>query len=83
MVALGAAGGYYYNSTQEFKTKTVPRTPGSAPSGNQKKDIDYQKIYNEIADMLDEDSEYVIWWEKKKKPYRTSHFVCFFYYSNC
>jgi cytochrome c peroxidase len=58
LAALGGAAGYYYNSTQTFKTKTVPVTaPGSAPLGNQSKDIDYQKIYNEIADMLDEDSE--------------------------
>jgi cytochrome c peroxidase len=51
LAALGGVAGYYYNSTQTFKTKTV------TTASPKKKDIDYQKIYNEIADMLDEDSE--------------------------
>jgi cytochrome c peroxidase len=52
LAALGGAAGYYYNSTQSFKTKTAP-----AVTSEKKKDIDYQQVYNDIAEMLDEDSE--------------------------
>jgi cytochrome c peroxidase len=55
LAALGASAGYYYNSTQSFKTKSLS-TPASSTT-EKKKDIDYQRVYNDIAEMLDEDSE--------------------------
>ncbi|KAI9473889.1 MAG: heme peroxidase [Benjaminiella poitrasii] len=51
LLAIGGGAGYYYNASQNIKTKYVPPT-------EQKKTIDYQKIYNEIAEMLDENSDY-------------------------
>ncbi|KAI8890917.1 class II peroxidase [Backusella circina FSU 941] len=50
LVAVGGVAGYYYNSTQSFQTKTATE---SKP-----KEVDYQKIYNEIAEMFDEDPDY-------------------------
>ncbi|KAG2212333.1 hypothetical protein INT47_001693 [Mucor saturninus] len=64
LLGLGGAAGYYYNSTQSFKTKTAPVTETetkskTAPAAKtEKKNIDYQKVYNDIAEMLDEDPEY-------------------------
>ncbi|CAO3632592.1 unnamed protein product [Mucor hiemalis] len=54
LVALGGAAGYYYNSTQSFKTKSAP----AAVPEKKKKDIDYQQIYNDIAELLDENPDY-------------------------
>lgn len=55
LAALGAGAGYYYNSTQTIKTKTLS-TPAVSKT-EKKKNIDYQQVYNDIAEMLDEDSE--------------------------
>jgi cytochrome c peroxidase len=49
LVAVGGVAGYYYNSTQSFQTKTA--------SESKPKEVDYQQIYNEIAEMFDDDSE--------------------------
>ncbi|KAI8641318.1 heme peroxidase [Parasitella parasitica] len=57
LAALGAGAGYYYNSTQSFKTKTISSSSSDAPT-EKKKDIDYQQVYNDIAEMLDDDSNY-------------------------
>ncbi|CAO0803667.1 unnamed protein product [Mucor circinelloides] len=56
LAALGAGAGYYYNSTQTIKTKTLS-TPAVSKT-EKKKNIDYQQVYNDIAEMLDEDSDY-------------------------
>lgn len=53
LAALGAAGGYYYfNTTQDVKTKPVEKEAKSLD----KKPIDYEEVYNAIADIL-EDNE--------------------------
>ncbi|KAG0178340.1 heme peroxidase [Apophysomyces sp. BC1021] len=50
LTALGGAAGYYYtNSTSTVLTK---------PITEQKKDIDYNKIYKDIAELLEENPEY-------------------------
>ncbi|RCH84145.1 heme peroxidase [Rhizopus azygosporus] len=51
LATLGGIGGYYYTSAQAIKTKTIPVT-------TTKKDIDYERIYKEIAEMLDENPDY-------------------------
>ncbi|GAA5802443.1 hypothetical protein HPULCUR_007908 [Helicostylum pulchrum] len=55
LAAVGGAAGYYYNSTQSFQTKTA--TPVKTEK-TEKKNLDYQQIYNEIAEMLEDDPEY-------------------------
>ena len=57
MAALGAGAGYYYNSTQTIKTKTLSTPAAATGKTEKKKNIDYQQVYNDIAEMLDEDSE--------------------------
>ncbi|KAI8973284.1 heme peroxidase [Mycotypha africana] len=54
IAALGAGAGYYYNSSQVLQTKTVP----AQTAAEKRKEIDYQKVYNDIAEMLDENSDY-------------------------
>ncbi|RCH77697.1 heme peroxidase, partial [Rhizopus stolonifer] len=51
LAALGGVGGYYYTSAQSIKTK-------STPLSTVKKEIDYEKIYNEIAELLEENPDY-------------------------
>ncbi|KAI8993224.1 heme peroxidase [Pilobolus umbonatus] len=51
IAGVGAAAGYYYTHPQAIKTSKAPVT-------EKKKDIDYQQIYNEIADMLEDDPDY-------------------------
>lgn len=60
LATLGGIGGYYYTSAQAIKTKTIPVT-------TTKKDIDYEKIYKEIAEMLDENPEWVQKFMGKKR----------------
>lgn len=50
LAGLGAAAGYYYNSAQSIKVAPVAE--------EKKKEIDYQKIYNEIADLLESNPDY-------------------------
>ncbi|OBZ88537.1 Cytochrome c peroxidase, mitochondrial [Choanephora cucurbitarum] len=52
LAAVGGAAGYYYNSAQSVTTQTI------VDEKTNKKNIDYQQVYNDIAQMLDEDSEY-------------------------
>ncbi|CAO3670871.1 unnamed protein product [Rhizopus stolonifer] len=51
LATLGGVGGYYYTSAQSIKTKT-------SPLSTVKKEIDYEKIYNEIAELLEENPDY-------------------------
>ncbi|KAG1145092.1 hypothetical protein G6F37_004497 [Rhizopus arrhizus] len=51
LTALGGAGGYYYTSAQSIKTKHVPAL-------SKRKEIDYEAIYKDIAEMLDENPDY-------------------------
>ncbi|KAF7727310.1 heme peroxidase [Apophysomyces ossiformis] len=50
LTALGGAAGYYYtNSTRTVQTK---------PIAEQRKEIDYTKIYKDIAELLEENPDY-------------------------
>ncbi|KAG2175374.1 hypothetical protein INT43_001021 [Umbelopsis isabellina] len=53
LAALGAAGGYYYYST----TQDVKVGAKTTEKSLDKKPIDYQEVYNAIADIL-EDNDY-------------------------
>ncbi|KAG2223408.1 hypothetical protein INT45_001714 [Circinella minor] len=51
LAALGGAGGYYYhNSTQSIKTPSITEA--------KTKSVDYNQVYKDIAELLDEDSDY-------------------------
>jgi hypothetical protein len=48
LLGLGAAGGYYYNNTGRYSLSTS--------QVNQKKPVDYQQVYKDIVEIL-EDNE--------------------------
>ncbi|RCH86202.1 heme peroxidase [Rhizopus stolonifer] len=51
LASLGGVAGYYYNSAQSIQTQTLTNE-------KENKNIDYQQVYNDIAELLDENSDY-------------------------